>query len=61
LHSTARTCSSISNFGEKTLEEVYIALEQIGFYRKTKREAAFGLSAAARLPEPTLAASARSR
>jgi DNA-directed RNA polymerase subunit alpha len=29
-----------TNFGEKTLEEVYIALEQIGFYRKTKREAA---------------------
>ena len=26
-------------FGEKTLEEVYIALEQIGFYRQTKREA----------------------
>lgn len=24
---------SISNFGEKTLEEVYIALENIGFYR----------------------------
>jgi DNA-directed RNA polymerase subunit alpha len=24
---------SISNFGEKTLEEVYAALERIGFYR----------------------------
>ncbi|MGI9518905.1 MAG: DNA-directed RNA polymerase subunit alpha C-terminal domain-containing protein [Pirellulaceae bacterium] len=24
---------SISNFGEKTLEEVYIALENIGFFR----------------------------
>jgi len=23
----------ISNFGEKTLEEVYIALEKVGFYR----------------------------
>jgi len=28
---------SISNFGEKTLEEVYKALEGVGFYR-TKRE-----------------------
>ncbi len=25
---------SISNFGEKTLEEVYQALESIGFYRQ---------------------------
>jgi DNA-directed RNA polymerase subunit alpha len=40
LHSTRDDLLSISNFGEKTLEEVYIALEQIGFYRKTKREAA---------------------
>jgi DNA-directed RNA polymerase subunit alpha len=24
---------SISNFGEKTLEEVYLALESVGFYR----------------------------
>ena len=36
---------SISNFGEKTLEEVYKALEGIGFYRKAKREAV-----AARMP-----------
>ena len=27
---------SISNFGEKTLEEVYSALESIGFYRERK-------------------------
>ncbi|QGJ70305.1 DNA-directed RNA polymerase alpha subunit domain [Planctomycetales bacterium 10988] len=27
---------SISNFGEKTLEEVYRALETVGFYRDTK-------------------------
>jgi DNA-directed RNA polymerase subunit alpha len=40
LHSTREDLLSISNFGEKTLEEVYIALEQIGFYRKTKREMA---------------------
>ncbi|MDP7267930.1 MAG: DNA-directed RNA polymerase subunit alpha C-terminal domain-containing protein [Pirellulales bacterium] len=26
----------ISNFGEKTLEEVYTALETIGFYRKSE-------------------------
>ena len=31
---------SISNFGEKTLEEVYNALEQVGFPRKWKRAAA---------------------
>jgi DNA-directed RNA polymerase subunit alpha len=40
LHSTRDDLLSISNFGEKTLEEVYIALEQIGFFRTTKREAA---------------------
>jgi DNA-directed RNA polymerase subunit alpha len=28
---------SISNFGEKTLEEVYKALEGVGFYRKGRR------------------------
>jgi DNA-directed RNA polymerase subunit alpha len=28
---------SISNFGEKTLEEVYKALEGIGFYRPNRR------------------------
>ena len=27
---------NISNFGEKTLEEVYLALEAIGFYRPTR-------------------------
>ncbi len=30
---------SISNFGEKTLEEVYMSLESVGFYRKEKRMA----------------------
>jgi DNA-directed RNA polymerase subunit alpha len=29
---------SISNFGEKTLEEVYKALEGVGFVRKWKQE-----------------------
>ena len=28
----------ISNFGEKTLEEVYQALESVGFYRRSKRQ-----------------------
>ncbi len=38
LHSTRDDLLSISNFGEKTLEEVYQSLERIGFYRKAKRE-----------------------
>lgn len=33
LHCTREDLLSISNFGEKTLEEVYKALERIGFYR----------------------------
>lgn len=37
LHCTRDDLLSISNFGEKTLEEVYKALESIGFYRPTKR------------------------
>ncbi|MGE0757127.1 MAG: DNA-directed RNA polymerase subunit alpha C-terminal domain-containing protein [Pirellulaceae bacterium] len=28
---------AISNFGEKTLEEVYLALERIGFYRPARQ------------------------
>jgi len=39
LHSTREDLLSISNFGEKTLEEVYKALEGVGFVRRTKREA----------------------
>ena len=34
LHTTREDLLSISNFGEKTLEEVYKALEDIGFFRK---------------------------
>lgn len=30
---------SISNFGEKTLEEVFKALESVGFYRNWRRPA----------------------
>lgn len=39
LNSNRDDLLSISNFGEKTLEEVYKALEGIGFYRRAKREA----------------------
>ena len=34
LNCTRADLLSISNFGEKTLEEVYKALEKIGFFRK---------------------------
>ena len=34
LHTTPDDLLSISNFGEKTLEEVYKALEGIGFQRR---------------------------
>jgi DNA-directed RNA polymerase subunit alpha len=37
LRSTPKELLSISNFGEKTLEEVYIALEKIGYARPQKR------------------------
>jgi DNA-directed RNA polymerase subunit alpha len=37
LHRTREDLLSISNFGEKTLEEVYRALEKIGFKRRTRR------------------------
>jgi len=33
LHCTRADLLSISNFGEKTLEEVYKSLEKIGFFR----------------------------
>ncbi len=37
LHSTREDLLAISNFGEKTLEEVYRALEGVGFYRPSRR------------------------
>jgi DNA-directed RNA polymerase subunit alpha len=37
LHCTPQELLSISNFGEKTLEEVYSALEGIGFSRRGRR------------------------
>ena len=36
LNCTRRDLLSISNFGEKTLEEVYAALESVGFYRQAQ-------------------------
>ena len=42
LHCTRDDLLSISNFGEKTLEEVYKALEGVGFYRGGKSEPAVG-------------------
>ncbi len=40
LHCTREDLLSISNFGEKTLEEVYKSLESIGFHRPSRRAAA---------------------
>jgi DNA-directed RNA polymerase subunit alpha len=37
LHCTREDLLSISNFGEKTLEEVYKSLESIGFYRSSRQ------------------------
>ncbi len=37
LNSTPQELLSIPNFGEKTLEEVYKALEAIGFQRKPRQ------------------------
>ncbi len=36
LNSSREDLLSISNFGEKTLEEVYTALEGVGFYRPAR-------------------------
>lgn len=37
LKSTPETLLSIANFGEKTLEEVYVALEKIGYHRHWRK------------------------
>lgn len=37
LNSTRDDLLAISNFGEKTLEEVYRALESVGFYRPGRK------------------------
>jgi DNA-directed RNA polymerase subunit alpha len=39
LNCTRDDLLSISNFGEKTLEEVYKALENVGFYRPGRTHA----------------------
>lgn len=39
LHCTREDLLGISNFGEKTLEEVYKSLENVGFRRTLKRQA----------------------
>ncbi len=39
LNATPKKLLAISNFGEKTLDEVYLALENIGFHRTRRREA----------------------
>lgn len=37
LNCTRKDLLCISNFGEKTLDEVYSALETVGFYRDEKK------------------------
>ena len=37
LNCTREDLLSISNFGEKTLEEVYAALERFGFFRYSRQ------------------------
>lgn len=37
LNCTRTDLLDISNFGEKTLEEVYTALETVGFYRQGRK------------------------
>ena len=48
LNCTRSDLLSISNFGEKTLEEVYKSLEKIGFFRTQQSSG----EAADRQPEP---------
>ena len=50
LNSTRQDLLSIQNFGEKTLEEVYKALEGIGFYRRRRRGANDGRKKSASPP-----------
>ena len=37
LHCQREDLLGISNFGEKTLEEVFIALEKVGFHRQARK------------------------
>jgi len=36
LNTPPKRLLSIANFGEKTLEEVFLALERLGFYRRSR-------------------------
>ena len=38
VNSDVNRLLAISNFGGKTLEEVFLALEKIGFYRKSRQK-----------------------
>lgn len=44
VHCTPDDLLSIAGFGEKTLEEVYKALEEIGFHRPTTETLAFAVT-----------------
>ena|SRR6056297_1966552 len=50
LHASPKRLLAISNFGEKTLEEVYQSLETLGFYRPGRQtsESEMASSGAAR-------------
>ena len=45
LNCTPDDLLSIANFGEKTLEEVYKALEKFGFFRRSRARAAVAMAA----------------
>ncbi len=44
LHCTREDLLNISNFGEKTLEEVYKSLESVGFYRPDHKPVAMDMT-----------------
>jgi DNA-directed RNA polymerase subunit alpha len=54
LNCTPKRLLNITNFGEKTLEQVYEALEQVGFYRPTPQPAASGNLRVVPADEPAL-------
>jgi len=55
LNCTRADLLSISNFGEKTLEEVYKALEKIGFFRANRPDGAEAAAPPQATPEDTVA------
>ena len=50
LNCTREDLLAIANFGEKTLEEVYRALEGVGFYRTARQATAVETSSPPKLP-----------